>query len=175
VDSFCAALILGEDVVNSTYIVIPKGHYNVEEISLGKGYYVVPVGEVSLHGGLYQYGVLAYRPPYGDYWFPKELRLDDVVITHIPPLKNITLTGGFGPTNWFRIIGGGVTKAVWFTSSVGLVYKDKVVCPSEVVKLGREYVIIVRITIARNDPDLGLVEPSLWLALLPANTTQGSS
>ena len=162
VDGFCAALILRGSVVNSTHILIPEGKYNVT------------LGEGPLPGGLYRYGVLAYMPPDGDYWFPKELRLGDVVITHIPPVKNITLTGDFGPTNWFRVSGGGVTKVLWFASYPGVVYRDKVVCSSEVVGLGREHVIIVQAFIARNVPGVGLVERSLWLALLPANTTQGS-
>ena len=162
VDGFCAALILRGSVVNSTHILIPGGRYNVT------------LGEGPLPGGLYRYGVLAYMPPNGDYWFPKELRLGDVVITHIPPVKNITLTGGFGSTNWFRVSEGGATKVLWFASYPGVVYRDKVVCSSEVAELGREHVIVVRAFIARNVPGVGLVERSLWLALLPANTTQGS-
>ena len=168
VDGFCRVLILNGSIVNDTYILVPKGQYKI--LVIGENTSNLTYALVS--GGLYWYGVLAYMPFNGDYWFTEQLRLGDIVITRIPPPRNITVTGGFGPLQWFRISRGNTTKVVWFTSYAGVVYRNKVICGSTIVKLGEEQVIIVRIfiVVAENVP--GINEQSLWLTLLPANTTQ---
>ena len=144
VGNFCRTLILNGSIVNSTFILVS--------------------------GNLYQYGVLAYMPPTSNYWFSKQLRLKDIVIAHIPPQENITLTGDFGPIQWFRISKNNITKIIWFTNYPGVVYKNKVICSSTTIELGKEHVVVVRafIVVAENVPSL--VESSLWLVLLPTGT-----
>ena len=144
VGGFCRALLLNGSVINDTFIRVS--------------------------GRLYQYGVLAYLPPNsGYYWFPKQVRLKDVLIIHIPPLKNITVTGGFGPTNWFRISRGNVVKTVYFTSYAGVVYESCAICGSEPIPLGNESIVIVKAFIVRVKYGSSPIESSLWLALLPTN------
>ena len=168
VDGFCRALILNGSIVNDTYILVPKDQYKIPVI--GENASNLTYAMVS--GGLYQYGVLAYMPFNGDYWFTEQLRLGDIVITHIPPQRNITVTGGAGPLQWFRISRGNTTKVVWFTSYAGVVYRNKVICSSMIVKLGEKQVIIVKTFIVVTENIPGIDEQSLWLILLPANTTQ---
>jgi len=139
VGNFCRALLLNSTVVNATTILIAHRPY--------------------------RYGVLAFMLNYAGYWFAKQLKLKDITVTHIPPPRNLTLTGGFGRVQWFRISRDGIVKTEWFTERAGIVYKDRVICSTTKVSLGNEELLIVHMFVVRTEN--GVEESSLWLALLP--------
>ncbi|MCE4615395.1 MAG: hypothetical protein F7B60_07710 [Desulfurococcales archaeon] len=166
IDGFCRTLILHGKVVNATLIQIPIGSYKVRLIN-GE---TANINHISVSGGLYHYGLLAYISSNGNYWFARQLKLGGIVVTHISPLENITITGSFGPAQWFRISSDNTTKVLWFTSYPGVVYKDKVICSSEAIELKGNSIIIVRIFIVKTENVPNTVESSLWLVLSPIDT-----
>ncbi len=143
-DDFCKALILNSSIVNTTFILI--------------------------HGRPYLYGVLAYMPPTGNYQFIEQLKLNNITVTHILPQENITVTGGFGPLQWFRVSKNNVTKTLYFASYPGIVYNNGTICGSITIELEGEHIFIAKIFIVESTPKL--VETSLWLVLLPVNITK---
>ena len=139
-DSFCRVFLLGQ-VVNSTHM---------------------------LNGTPYHYGVLAYKPMGEDYVFLKEVNLDGVRVTHIPPQKNITITGGAGPTVWFNVSVDGEWKVYWNSEYAGIVYyKEELVCTHDAVRVDGVTVHIVRLLYAKQGVEGGIGWASAWLAMLP--------
>lgn len=146
IDSFCKALLLHGDIVNETHMLVD--------------------------GRPYMYGVLAYAPFNRDYVFAKHLELDGVHIDSIPPLENLTLTGGFGALHWYRVSRGNTVKTIRFPEGVGVVYKDKVVCRTYNVTLKKEEVIVVRVFIVRAEHVSSVQKAGLWIVLIPKNKEQ---
>ena len=166
VDGFCKALVLHGKVVNATFIRIPAGSYKVRLIN-GE---TANINHISVSGGFYYYGLLAYMSSNSNYQFARQLKIGGIMVTHISPLKNITITGSFGPAQWFRISSGNATKVLWFTSYPGVVYKDKVICSSEAIELNGKRMIITRIFTVKTENVPNTVESSLWLIFSPLDT-----
>ncbi len=139
---FCQALLLGH-VVNSTYMLI--------------------------NDTLYRYGVLAYKPMGRGYVVFKELDLGSGVrVTHIPPQRNITVTGGFGHAIWFNISVNGEERVYWNTENPGVVYeKEKLICTHDTVRVDSTTIHIVRLFFVKHGVESGVGVASIWLALLP--------
>ncbi len=141
-DSFCRAFLLGR-VVNSTHMLI--------------------------NGTPYRYGILAYKPMGEDYVFSREVDLGGGVrVTHIPPQKNLTVTGGFGRTVWFNVSADGEWRVYWNTEYAGIVYyKEELVCTHIPVRVDGVTVHIVRLLFAKQGVEGGIGWASTWLAMLP--------
>ncbi|RLF17780.1 MAG: hypothetical protein DRZ82_09455 [Thermoprotei archaeon] len=141
-DSFCQAFLLGQ-VVNSTHILI--------------------------NGTLYRYGILAYKPMGEDYVISERLDLGEgLQLIHIPAQENITVTGGFGPTLWFRVGIDGVEKVYWSTMYPGIVYEDeKLICSHDTVNISNITVDIIRLFFVKHSVRDGIEVASIWLAVTP--------
>ena len=141
-DSFCQAFLLGQ-VINSTHILI--------------------------NGTLYRYGILAYKPMGEDYVISERLNLGEGLrLIHIPAQENITVTGGFGPTLWFRVGIDGVEKVYWSTMYPGIVYEDeKLICSHDAVNISNITVDIIQLFFVKHSIRDGLEVASIWLAMAP--------
>ncbi|RLE45779.1 MAG: hypothetical protein DRJ31_10800 [Candidatus Methanomethylicota archaeon] len=108
-----------------------------------------------------------------DYVVSRQLDLGEGLrLVHIPAQKNITVTGGFGPTLWFKVSVDGEEKIYWNTMYPGVVYEDeKLVCSHSIMSINNVTVHIIRLFFVKHGIRGGIGVASVWLAMTPVTPT----